>query len=108
MPLFLEYNGSEVWMGKHWDRGEMLPLLARFERLNLEAAARIFVVADVERRNLLRAGIADERSSSIPTASMLRSSGLALVATQFGASWASPQVTHSPVSSALLVHGMAC
>ena len=61
MPLFLEYNGSEVWMGKHWDRGDMLPLLARFERLNLEAAARIFVVADVERRNLLQAGIADEK-----------------------------------------------
>jgi glycosyltransferase involved in cell wall biosynthesis len=61
VPLFLEYNGSEVWMGKHWDRGDMLPLLARFERLNLEAAARIFVVADVERRNLLQAGIADEK-----------------------------------------------
>ena len=61
VPLFLEYNGSEVWMGKHWDRGDMLPLLERFERLNLEAAARIFVVADVERRNLLRAGIADEK-----------------------------------------------
>ncbi|SRR6266436_1032090 len=61
LPLFLEYNGSEVWMGKHWDRGKMLPLLARFERLNLEAAARIFVVADVERRNLVRAGIPDEK-----------------------------------------------
>jgi glycosyltransferase involved in cell wall biosynthesis len=61
VPLFLEYNGSEVWMGKHWDRGNMLSLLARFERLNLEAAARIFVVADVERRNLLQAGIADEK-----------------------------------------------
>jgi glycosyltransferase involved in cell wall biosynthesis len=60
-PLFLEYNGSEVWMGKHWDRGDMLPLLSRFERLNLEAAARIFVVADVERRNLLSAGIANEK-----------------------------------------------
>jgi glycosyltransferase involved in cell wall biosynthesis len=60
-PLFLEYNGSEVWMGKHWDRGEMLSLLARFERLNLKAAARIFVVADVERRNLLRAGVPDEK-----------------------------------------------
>lgn len=60
-PLFLEYNGSEVWMGKHWDRGDMLPLLARFERLNLAAAARIFVVADVERRNLLRAGVTDEK-----------------------------------------------
>jgi len=60
-PLFLEYNGSEVWMGKHWDRGGQLALLKQFERLNLEAAARIFVVAEVERRNLLREGIADEK-----------------------------------------------
>ena len=41
--------------------GAWLPLLERFERLNLEAAERIFVVAEVERRNLLRAGIADEK-----------------------------------------------
>ena len=61
LPLFLEYNGSEVWMGKHWDRGQKLELLSRFERLNLEAAARIFVVAEVERRNLLRAGVPDEK-----------------------------------------------
>lgn len=61
LPLFLEYNGSEVWMGRHWDRGGMLPLLRRFEHLNLEAAARIFVVAEVERRNLLRAGVPDEK-----------------------------------------------
>jgi glycosyltransferase involved in cell wall biosynthesis len=60
-PLFLEYNGSEVWIGKHWDMSGMLPLLERFERLNLSAAARIFVVSEVERRNLLRAGIADEK-----------------------------------------------
>jgi len=60
-PLFLEYNGSEVWIGKHWDMSGMLPLLERFERLNLSAAARIFVVSDVERRNLIRAGIPDEK-----------------------------------------------
>src|SRR5258706_289932 len=66
LPLFLEYNGSEVWMGRHWDQGIMLPLLARFERLNLEAAARIFVVANVERRNLLRAGVPDEKSVAHP------------------------------------------
>jgi glycosyltransferase involved in cell wall biosynthesis len=57
-PLFLEYNGSEVWVGRYWDRVGMLGLLARFERLNLQAAARIFVVSDVERRNLLSAGVA--------------------------------------------------
>jgi glycosyltransferase involved in cell wall biosynthesis len=56
-PLFLEYNGSEVWVGRYWDRVGMLGLLARFERLNLSAAARIFVVSEVERRNLLRAGV---------------------------------------------------
>jgi glycosyltransferase involved in cell wall biosynthesis len=61
VPLFLEYNGSEVWIGKHWDMSGMLPLLERFERLNLTAAARIFVVSEVDRRNLLRAGIADEK-----------------------------------------------
>jgi glycosyltransferase involved in cell wall biosynthesis len=61
LPLFLEYNGSEVWIGKHWDMSGMIPLLERFERLNLDAATRIFVVSDVERRNLLSAGIAGEK-----------------------------------------------
>jgi glycosyltransferase involved in cell wall biosynthesis len=61
VPLFLEFNGSEVWVGKNWDKARMIPLLERFERLNLEAAARIFVVSEVERRNLLRAGIRDEK-----------------------------------------------
>ena len=60
-PLFLEYNGSEVWVGRHWDRVDKLDLLARYERLNLNAAARIFVVSEVERQNLLQAGIEPER-----------------------------------------------
>ncbi len=56
-PLFLEYNGSEVWVGRHWDRVGRLDLLERYERLNLKAAARIFVVSDVERRNLEARGV---------------------------------------------------
>ena len=56
-PLFLEYNGSEVWVGRHWDRVGKLELLERYERLNLEAATRIFVVSEVERRNLENRGI---------------------------------------------------
>ena len=60
-PLFLEYNGSEVWVGKHWDDAGMFSLLERFERLNLNAASRIFVVSEVERGNLLNAGISDEK-----------------------------------------------
>jgi glycosyltransferase involved in cell wall biosynthesis len=60
-PLFLEYNGSEVWVGRHWDRVGSLGLLERYERLNLMAAARIFVVSEVERRNLEARGIAAEK-----------------------------------------------
>ncbi len=60
-PLFLEYNGSEVWVGRYWDRVGSLNLLGRFERLNLQAAARVFVVSEVERQNLLRAGVPAEK-----------------------------------------------
>ncbi|HSE32389.1 MAG TPA: glycosyltransferase family 4 protein [Pyrinomonadaceae bacterium] len=60
-PLFLEYNGSEVWVGKYWDEAGMFDLLERFERLNLLAAVRIFVVSAVERNNLLRAGVEDHK-----------------------------------------------
>lgn len=56
-PLFLEYNGSEVWVGRHWDHVGSLDLLERYERLNLQAAARIFVVSDVERENLEARGV---------------------------------------------------
>jgi len=56
-PLFLEYNGSEVWVGHYWDRVGRLDLLARYEHLNLKAATRVFVVSEVERRNLVRAGV---------------------------------------------------
>ena len=57
-PLFLEYNGWEVWVGRHWDHVGSLDLLERYERLNLRAAARIFVVSEVERANLETRGVA--------------------------------------------------
>ena len=60
-PLFLEYNGSEVWMGRHWDRAGLFSLLEATERLNLAAAQRIFVVSEVERRNLERAGVSPDK-----------------------------------------------
>jgi glycosyltransferase involved in cell wall biosynthesis len=56
-PLFLEYNGSEVWVGQHWDQVGKLDLLERYEQLNLKAATRIFVVSEVERRNLENRGV---------------------------------------------------
>ena len=67
-PLFLEYNGSEVWVGRHWDRVGSLKLLERYEALNLEAAARIFVVSEVERRNLEARGVAAEKIVLNPNA----------------------------------------
>lgn len=67
-PLFLEYNGSEVWVGKHWDRVGSLRLLERYERLNLRAAARIFVVSEVERRNLEARGVPAEKIVLNPNA----------------------------------------
>ncbi|HEU5460143.1 MAG TPA: glycosyltransferase family 4 protein [Pyrinomonadaceae bacterium] len=60
-PLFLEFNGSEVWLAKNWDRVGSLDLLDRYERLNLDAAARIFVVSDVDRRNLEAYGVHAEK-----------------------------------------------
>ena len=67
-PLFLEYNGSEVWVGRHWDRVGNLALLERYEALNLAAAARIFVVSEVECRNLEARGVAAEKIVLNPNA----------------------------------------
>ena len=39
----------------------MIPLLERFEALNLAAASRIFVVSEVERQNLLRINVPEKR-----------------------------------------------
>ena len=61
LPLALEFNGSEVWISENWDPVGLLWLLRRVERLNLKAADHIFVVSEVERRNLLTAGIASHR-----------------------------------------------
>lgn len=57
LPLILEFNGSEVWASQHWDPVGQISLLKRFERLNLRAADFIFVVSDVQQRNLLAAGV---------------------------------------------------
>jgi len=67
-PLFLEYNGSEVWVGKHWDRVGKLDLLERYEQLNLKAATRIFVVSEVERRNLENRGVNSDKIIMNPNA----------------------------------------
>jgi glycosyltransferase involved in cell wall biosynthesis len=57
LPLALEFNGSEVWISTRWDPIGLLWLLRRFESLNLGAADLILVVSEVERRNLIDAGV---------------------------------------------------
>jgi glycosyltransferase involved in cell wall biosynthesis len=60
-PLFLEYNGSEVFTGKHWHNTPLKRQLALCERAILCTASKIFVVSDVDRRHLIGRGIPVER-----------------------------------------------
>jgi glycosyltransferase involved in cell wall biosynthesis len=61
LPLALEFNGSEVWIGRNWDPVGQFALLAAVERLNCRAADFIFVVSEVERRNLISAGVEPDK-----------------------------------------------
>jgi glycosyltransferase involved in cell wall biosynthesis len=46
VPFVLEYNGSEVWMARHWSRPlKHEGLSERIERLNLSSASLIVVVS---------------------------------------------------------------
>ncbi len=63
VPLVLEFNGSEVWIGRQWGSGRvrMEDPLAALERRNLLAASLVVVVSDVLRDRLLAGGIPAER-----------------------------------------------
>jgi glycosyltransferase involved in cell wall biosynthesis len=57
LPLLLEFNGSEVWLARNWDPIGLTWLIERIESLNLRAADLIFVVSEVQRRELIASGI---------------------------------------------------
>jgi glycosyltransferase involved in cell wall biosynthesis/O-antigen/teichoic acid export membrane protein len=57
LPLILEYNGSEVWVGRNWDPIGLFPLLKRFELTNLRCADLIIVVSSTESKNLKAIGV---------------------------------------------------
>jgi glycosyltransferase involved in cell wall biosynthesis len=62
LPFVLEYNGSEVWVARHWGiplRYE--ELAARIEGANLRAADLVTVVSEPLRQQLLEQGVPDER-----------------------------------------------
>jgi glycosyltransferase involved in cell wall biosynthesis len=62
VPFVLEYNGSEIWMGRHWSRPLRHEALARrIELLNLSSADLIVVVSRAMQEEIVARGI-DPRS----------------------------------------------
>jgi len=60
-PLVLEYNGSEVWIAKHWDPSRFVLWLRLCEEISLKAAALITVVSDALRQELVSRGVPDHK-----------------------------------------------
>lgn len=62
VPFVLEYNGSEVWIGRHWGRGlRHERLAAHVETVLLRAAHLVVVVSRPIRDELRSRGVRDER-----------------------------------------------
>ena len=69
VPLVLEYNGSEVWMARHWGQPLKHEALAlRIELLNLTAADLVVVVSRAMRAELVARGVPGERVLVNPNA----------------------------------------
>ena len=57
-PFVLEYNGSEIWMGRHWGRGLKHEALSRrIEQLNLASADLVVVVSRAMRNEIAGRGL---------------------------------------------------
>lgn len=62
VPLILEYNGSEVWISKHWGQGiKYLAVAEHIENLNLRMATLIVVVSQPLKDELIERGIAPNK-----------------------------------------------
>jgi glycosyltransferase involved in cell wall biosynthesis len=62
VPLVLEYNGSEVWMSRHWGRPlKYEQLSSRIELLNMNRADLVVVVSRAMRDELVARGVAVDR-----------------------------------------------
>ena len=68
VPLILEYNGSEAWVAKHWDPNPLLSWIRLCEEVTLRCAARVIVVSEVLREELLERGIPANRIRVNPNA----------------------------------------
>lgn len=59
-PLILEFNGSEVWVDKHWSPHKKIRLtwiVAWVERINITHATRIVVVSEQLKEQLIMHGV---------------------------------------------------
>lgn len=62
IPLILEYNGSDVWIGQNWGNGLFfLKIFKRIEDLNLHQADVIVVVSQVLKDELISRGIDEQK-----------------------------------------------
>jgi glycosyltransferase involved in cell wall biosynthesis len=63
VPLVLEFNGSEIWVERHWGSGQLRlsALLERLELHNLLEASLVVVVSEPLRRYVLTQGVPGER-----------------------------------------------
>lgn len=67
VPLVLEYNGSEVWVARHWGRPLRYQSVAEAaEEACLRHASVIVTVSDVLRDELVQRGIEPERIVTYP------------------------------------------
>ena len=63
VPLVLEFNGSEIWVERHWGSGHLRlgGTLERLERRNLIDASLVVVVSEPLRDYAVEQGVAPER-----------------------------------------------
>src|SRR5207248_6998906 len=62
VPLVVEYNGSEIWMSRHWGRPLKYEALSeRIERLNLSAADLVVVVSQAMKDEIVARGVDSSR-----------------------------------------------
>jgi len=62
VPLVLEYNGSEIWMSRHWGRPLAHEKMSdRIERLNLRAADLVVVVSAAMKDEIVARGVSEDR-----------------------------------------------
>jgi len=61
MPLVVEYNGSEVWKGKHWGRMRLLHLARLIEETVLFGGDRIVAISGVIKDDLVKLGVSKDK-----------------------------------------------